>query len=71
MYTREPPGDVPEMTSRVKDEHELGDVEFTEEDVMEKLRDLKPDKCSGPDKIHPHVLKECCRTTGQAALLVV
>ena len=56
MYTREPPGDVLEMTSRVDDEHEFGDVEFTEDDVMEKLRDLKPNKCPGPNKIHPHVL---------------
>ena len=70
VYTREPPGDVPEMTSRVEDEHELGDVEFTEEDVMEKLRDLKPDKCPGPDKIHPHVLKECCRQLAKPLFLL-
>ena len=69
VYTREPPGDVPEMTSRVDDEHEPGDVEFTE-DVMDKLRDLKPDKCSGPDKIHPHVLKECCEQLAKPLFLL-
>ena len=58
------------MASRVEDEHELGDVEFTEEDVMEKLRDLKPDKCPGPDKIHPHVLKECCEQLAKPLFLL-
>ena len=37
----------------------LDDIEFTVEDVQEKSDSLKPDKCPGPDQIHPMVLKEC------------
>ena len=37
----------------------LDDVQFTVDDVRERLSALKPDKCPGPDQIHPEVLKEC------------
>ena len=38
---------------------ELVDIEFSCEDVGRILMNLKPDKSSGPDEVHPKVLKEC------------
>ena len=36
----------------------LSDIQFSPSDVFETMARLKPNKGSGPDGIHPHVLKE-------------
>ena len=37
----------------------LSDIDFSSDDIMKILSNLKADKSPGPDKIHPSVLKEC------------
>ena len=58
VYTREPEGDPPSPQPRDIN-HEDPGVKFTIEDVIDKLRGLKPDKSPGIDSIHPYVLREC------------
>jgi hypothetical protein len=42
----------------------LSDIVFSEQEVTKVLSDLKPTKSSGPDGLHPRVLKECCSSLG-------
>ncbi len=37
---------------------ELSDMIITEESILKRLQNLKPNKSSGPDGFHPRVLKE-------------
>ncbi len=37
----------------------LSNIIITKEDVLKKLKHLKPNKSPGPDGHHPHVLREC------------
>jgi len=37
----------------------LSDIDFSSDDIMKILSNLKADKSPRPDKIHPSVLKEC------------
>jgi len=39
--------------------HLLEDVQFSEDDVTQLLRQLNVCKSPGPDNIHPRVLKKC------------
>ena len=36
----------------------LENIEFTKEEVLKRLKELDPGKSSGPDNIHPKMLKE-------------
>ena len=38
---------------------QMTEIRFTAEMVKDKLKVLKPSKASGPDNIHPRILKEC------------
>ena len=47
------PDTVPEFEGEI-----LEDIEFTKDEVLKRLRELDPGKSSGPDNIHPAMLKE-------------
>ena len=49
------PQDMPVKTVKEK----LANVVFNESDISKILRNLKPNKSPGPDKVHPRVLNEC------------
>ena len=58
VFTEEPDGDVPGLeTNFIGDD--MTDCLFSEEDVAEHLKKLKPDKSPGLDGIHPQVLSSC------------
>ena len=42
----------------------LGNIEFTESDVLKLLQNLNSSKSPGPDNVHPRILKECSRAGG-------
>ena len=48
--------ELPEMDNLC--EENIANIEITQEMVKNKLENLNKFKSSGPDKIHPHVLKE-------------
>ena len=60
VFTVEPDGETPTLPRRKLDVDDIQSAEFTVEDVVEKLRQLKPDKSPGIDQVHPYVLRECC-----------
>ena len=70
VFTREPDGAPPTLPSRKIEMEELTNATFTEEDVVEKLKNQKPDKSPGLDQIHPHVLKECADEMGTPLYLI-
>ena len=51
----EPPPEVQRTTTHVKD-----NIAFKAKDIRRLLRNLKPDKATGPDEIPTRVLRECC-----------
>ena len=57
VFTQEPVGEVPTM-EQVDTDTTLDDIDFTEDTVKKKLKQLKPNKSPGPDNIHPRILKE-------------
>ena len=58
VFTEEPDGDVLGLeTNFIGDD--MTDCLFSEEDVAEHLKKLKPDKSPGLDGIHPQVLSSC------------
>ena len=60
MYLpKKPEGEPPTLPRRKPDVEEIQSVDFTLEDVVKKLHQLKPDKSPGIDQVHPYVLKEC------------
>ena len=56
VYTREPPGDIPRIEPKTK--KYLSDVLVTTEMVKKELQSLDTSKSTGPDHIHPRLLKE-------------
>ena len=57
VFTREDPFSVPKFSPRVG--CTLNDIYFTETEVYNKLSSLNPNKASGPDCVHPQLLKNC------------
>ena len=57
VFTIENDENIPEPEMKY-DGDALNDVVVTEEDVRKKLSKLNPSKSSGPDGLHPRVLKE-------------
>jgi endonuclease/exonuclease/phosphatase family metal-dependent hydrolase len=57
VFTKEDLSNVPTLASRGYDQP-LGTVTITQEDVLKRIRKLKPNKSSGPDDIHPRILRE-------------
>jgi hypothetical protein len=51
--------DLSNMPHKEKETNvELSHVEFTHDQVLKKLQNLKSDSAPGPDNIHPRILKE-------------
>ncbi len=57
VFTREDTTDVPDPDMKA-DGRILDDIQISEDDVADKLKNLNPSKSPGPDGIHPRVLKE-------------
>ena len=53
-----PDGEPPTLQPRGANIQEDPGANFTLDDVRKKLGNLKPDKSSGIDSIHPYVLRE-------------
>jgi len=58
IFTSEDVSSMPEQEKR-KIQQQLTEVNFTREEVLKNLKNLKTDKSRGPDKIHARFLKEC------------
>jgi endonuclease/exonuclease/phosphatase family metal-dependent hydrolase len=58
VFTREDANNTPSLDNRPYNS-ELHDVEFNIKTVETKLAALNPSKSTGPDGLHPRVLKEC------------
>ena len=54
----EPDGEIPDIPDKELETPPLSSIHVTEEMVIKKLKKLDPSKSSGPDEIHPRVLKE-------------
>jgi len=66
VYTREKPG-LPkteniDRAEKVRMDIDENEIDLGEAAVKRALQNLKTDKSSGPDGIHPMVLKECAET---------
>ena len=60
VFTVEPAGDLPNFDERTSTRFDPDASNlYTELSVWLQLKTLKPNKASGPDGIHPRVLKEC------------
>ena len=60
VFTVEPAGDLPTFAERTSTRFDpVASNLYTELSVWLHLKALKPNKASGPDGIHPRVLKEC------------
>ena len=57
VYTNEGDAEIPYLQERVYDRL-LSDTKIDRKIVEKKLTKLKPSKSSGPDNIHPRVLRE-------------
>ena len=57
VFTVEPDGETPTLPRCKLDVDDIQSAEFTVENVVEKLRQLKS---PGTDQVHPYVLRECC-----------
>lgn len=56
VFTKEPEGDLPGFDTRTLTD--IGPLEITAELVKQKINNLDVNKASGPDEIHPRLLKE-------------
>ena len=57
VFTSEPDGPMPEFNDRNYDSP-LDNIEITPDEVEKKLNKLNPSKSTGPDGIHPRILRE-------------
>ena len=57
VFSNENTNTIPEFNN-INFNHELDQIVITEKKVEEIIRNLKPSKFQGPDKIHPHFLKQ-------------
>ena len=64
VFTRENLTDIPEPNPK-NNKDTLEDIQFTEEEIMKKLKKLNPTKSPGPDGLHPRVLKETADVISQ------
>ena len=59
VFTDEPRGPLPDFTLPTGTEAPIIDpMEMNREDIRKKLTSLNPNKSSGPDGVHPRILKE-------------
>ena len=58
VLEKEPDGDLPYMPDRELITPPLTTIAISKEKVLKKLNKLNPSKSSGPDNLHPRVLKE-------------
>ncbi len=58
-FIQEPDGEPPTLADHYPDAEELSFTDFSLEDVVKKLEELKEDKSPGIDQVHLHVLREC------------
>lgn len=70
VFTREDHETIPEARIR-EGVMPMTDFHVTEEDVLKKLKDLNPNKSSGPDELHPRVLKELSDSIAKPLTLIM
>ena len=59
VYTAEPVTEFDELPSRVCDKP-METIQFTDEDILHRLKKLNVNKSPGPDGLHPRILYEIC-----------
>ena len=59
VFVEEDDKSIPEFDPRVENREAIYDINFTLDDVTNRLKSLKVDKSPGPDNLYPLVLKEC------------
>ena len=57
VYTNEDTSSIPDFKKRT--ENVLSYVNVTQDDILLALKSLNINKSTGPDGVHPRVLKEC------------
>ena len=56
VFTEEDKSDVPDFVTNQEDF--ISELNVSREEIIKKLKSLKPDKSPGPDGLHPRVLRE-------------
>ena len=69
VFTSEDLTDIPEPNPK-NIEDTLEDIQFTDEDIINKHKKLNPTKSPGPDGLHPRVLKETANVIGQPLVFI-
>jgi len=69
VYTVEDVGNLPTVAESNNTWNDA-DLQFTESIVMDKLQKLKTDKSTGPDGIHPLLMKECAPVLAKPLSLI-
>lgn len=54
----------------VNSQSHLAEIEFGENEVLDKLRKLKTNKAAGPDGLYPRVLREVCEIISKPLLVI-
>ena len=57
MFTNESLSDIPSLSNKFNGE-DLNNISISQQDIIDQLNKLNPNKSCGPDKIHPRVIKE-------------
>ena len=66
VMVEEPVGDIPRLPRKELKTPPLHKIKVTEEMVLMKLNNLNTTKSSGPDEIHPRILKETAKSIAPA-----
>ena len=60
VFTSENDSEIPKCDQHILDENNvLDDITLVPESILKQLSELNVSKTCGPDKCHPHILKEC------------
>ena len=70
VFTKEPPGELPNFSDRKNMTYFNDDYMFSIHDISRRLSELDVNKSTGPDGIHPRVLKNCAEATSITLTLV-